>query len=295
MKLTTARHGSSESIDINGIVKPVERSGSWMYGALLMSQIAATHDARGWAVFLDVDGTILEIAETPQEVYVPETLKLLLNELCARLDGALALISGRSIAGLDHLFEPLRFCAAGVHGCERRGSSGCVTHAPIDERSLDHAREQLSELVLEFPQLLLEDKGSALALHFRRMPQLQAVVYATCTKVVAALGPQFTLQPGKCVLEIRSGICSKGAAIADFMQHTPFRGRTPVFVGDDFTDEDGFAYVNRCGGVSIRVGRPIATFASYWFEDVSETAAWLRSIPPLETARLRPTVQRNSA
>lgn len=261
-----------------------------------MSQIAATQDERGWAVFLDVDGTILEIAETPQEVRVPETLKRLLNELCARVDGALALISGRSIADLDHLFEPLRFCAAGIHGCERREASGCVRRTPTgDEGSLNHAREQLAQLVLEFPQLLLEDKGAALALHFRRMPQLQAVVYAACTKLVAELGPQFTLQPGKCVLEIRSGVCSKGLAIADFMQQAPFRGRTPVFIGDDFTDEDGFAYVNRSGGVSIRVGRPIATFASYWFEEVSDAAAWLRAIPPVETARLLPTVQRNSA
>jgi trehalose 6-phosphate phosphatase len=266
-----------------------------LYGALLMSQIAATHDERGWAVFLDVDGTILEIAETPQAVFVPETLKRLLSELCARLDGALALVSGRSIADLDRLFEPLRFCAAGLHGCERRESSGCVTRTAIDVRSLDHARAQLSQLVLKYPELLLEDKGAALALHFRRMPQLQSVVYATCTKVVAELGPQFTLQPGKCVLEIRPGVCSKGAAIEDFMQQTPFRGRTPVFVGDDFTDEDGFAFVNRCSGLSIRVGRPIATFASYWIEEVCDTAAWLRSIPPLETASLRPTVRRNSA
>lgn len=260
-----------------------------------MSQIAATHDERGWAVFLDVDGTLLEIAETPEEVCVPETLKRLLNELCARLDGALALVSGRSIADLDHLFQPLRFCVAGVHGCERRESTGCIAHAQIDERALDHARQQLSGFVLKFPELLLEDKGSALALHFRRAPQLQAVVYATCTKVVAALGPQFTLQPGKCVLEIRPGASSKGAAIADFMQQAPFYGRTPVFIGDDFTDEDGFAYVNRCGGVSIRVGRPIATFASYWLEDVSDTAAWLSNIPPIETTQLRPAVQRNSA
>jgi trehalose 6-phosphate phosphatase len=260
-----------------------------------MSQIAATHDERGWAVFLDVDGTILEIAETPQEVCVPETLKRLLNELCTRLDGALAFVSGRSIADLDKLFQPLRFCAAGVHGCERRESSGCLTQSRVDERSLDDAREQLSQLVLKFPELLLEDKGSALALHFRRNPTLQALVYAKLTKVVGALGPQFTLQPGKCVLEIRPSACSKGAVISDFMQQAPFRGRTPVFIGDDFTDEDGFAYVNRCGGVSVRVGRPLATFASYWMEDVSDIAAWLRNIPPLDTTLLRSAVERNSA
>lgn len=260
-----------------------------------MSQIAATHDEREWAVFLDVDGTILEIAETPQEVCVPETLKRLLNELCMRLDGALALVGGRNVADLDRLFHPLRFCAAGVHGCERRESSGCVTRAQIDERSLDHAREQLLQFVLKFPELLLEDKGSALALHFRRTPRLRSLVYATVTQVVAALGPQFTVQPGKCVLEIRPGACSRGGAINDFMHEAPFHGRTPVFIGNDFADEDGFAYVNRCGGVSIRVGRPIATFATYWLQDVGETAAWLHSIPPLATAHLRPAVERNSA
>jgi trehalose 6-phosphate phosphatase len=115
------------------------------------------------------------------------------------------------------------------------------------------------------------------------------------TKVVAALGPEFTIQPGKCVLEIRPGFCNKGAAISDFMQQAPFRGRTPVFIGDDFTDEDGFAYVNRCGGVSVRVGRPITTFASYWLQNVSDIAAWLRNIPPLDTAHLRSAVERDSA
>lgn len=260
-----------------------------------MSQIAATHEDAGWAVFLDVDGTILEIAPTPQDVYVPASLKILLTELCTRLDGALALVTGRSVADLDRLLNPLRFCAAGIHGCERREASGCVLRAGVDERVLDGAREELSRLVCRFPEMLLEDKGSALAVHFRRAPHLRTVVYETLSRIVAALGPRFMMQPGKCVLELRPAAWTKARAIDDFMQQPPFFGRTPVFIGDDLTDEDGFAYVNGRGGTSIRIGSPSVTRASYWLQDVAEASAWLRSIPPLTTSNLRLVAESNFA
>lgn len=252
-----------------------------------MSQIAATHDDGGWAVFLDVDGTILEIASTPQDVYVPASLKIVLTELCTRLDGALALVTGRSIADLDRLLNPLRFCAAGIHGCERREASGCVLRPMVEQQMLDGARARLSQLARQFPELLLEDKGAALAVHFRRAPHLQIVVRETLSRIVAELGPQFMMQPGKCVLEIRPARWTKGSAIDAFMQLPPFAGKTPVFIGDDLTDEEGFAYVNRRGGLSIRVGSPSVTRAKYWLEDVAEAAAWLLSIPPFTTSRLR--------
>jgi trehalose 6-phosphate phosphatase len=259
-----------------------------------MSQIAVTHDG-GWAVFLDVDGTILEIASTPQDVYVPASLKILLNELCTRLDGALALVTGRSIADLDRLFSPLRCCAAGIHGCERRESSGCIVQSGIDPRSLDGARERLSQLVRQFPDLLLEDKGTALAVHFRRAPHLRVIVRETLSRILEQLGPRFMLQPGKCVLEIRPSRWTKGSAIGDFMQLPPFCGKVPVFIGDDLTDEEGFDYVNRRGGTSIRVGSPAVTRAKYWLQDVAEAAAWLRSIPPLTTSGLRLPGERSLA
>jgi trehalose 6-phosphate phosphatase len=260
-----------------------------------MSQIAATHDNRGWAVFLDVDGTILEIAETPEGVYMPESLKILLNALCLRLDGALALVSGRSIADLDALTTPFRFCAAGVHGFERREASGCVQQAKMEPGALDPARRELARLVAQFPGLLLEDKGSALALHFRRVPHLQALVLERMEHVLAALGERFALQPGKCVFEIRPAGCTKATAISEFMEQPPFMGRTPLFVGDDVTDEHGFACVNELGGISIRVGGLAGTCAQYRIEDVAETLAWLRSIPPVVTKPLRPVVSADVA
>ncbi|MGH8238568.1 MAG: trehalose-phosphatase, partial [Steroidobacteraceae bacterium] len=135
-----------------------------------MSQDAVTRDVGGWALFLDVDGTILEIAETPHGVRVPESLKDLLNTLSVRLDSALALISGRTLDDLDRLFMPLRLTAAGVHGAERRETSGCVARPSIDPRRLDEARDVLADFVSWHPKLILEDKSCALALHFRRIP-----------------------------------------------------------------------------------------------------------------------------
>jgi trehalose 6-phosphate phosphatase len=253
----------------------------------LMSQIAATHQHGGWAVFLDVDGTILEIAETPQDVHVPEGLKILLNALCLRLDGALALISGRSIAELDRLFAPFRFCVAGVHGSERREPAGCVMRARIDASVLDGVRVDLSRMVDEFPGLLLEDKQIALAMHFRRVPHLWSLVCERMAAVAAGLGPEFALQPGRCVFEIRPAAWTKATAIERFMEQPPFHGRVPIFLGDDVTDEDGFTWVNDKGGVSVRVGLAQQSVAKYALGDVSETLTLLRSIPPVLLERLR--------
>lgn len=255
-----------------------------------MSQIAAAHNKRGWAVFLDVDGTILEIAPAPADVRVPESLKILLNALCLRLDGALALVSGRSIADLDALFAPFRFCAAGVHGFERREASGCALQSRVDDSALDAARAELARLVAEFPGLLLEDKGSALALHFRRVPQLRTLVLDRMKRLIAELGERFALQPGKCVFEIRPAGWTKATAIAHFMNTPPFLGRTAVFLGDDVTDEDGFARVNELGGISMRVGAPTSTCAQYWLQDVAQALRWLRSIPPVAATGLQRVV-----
>jgi trehalose 6-phosphate phosphatase len=149
--------------------------------------------------------------------------------------------------------------------------------------------------VRQCPELLLEDKGSALAVHFRRALHLQVIVRETLSGIVEELGPQFMLQPGKCVLEIRPSKWTKGSAIDDFMQLPPFCGKVPVFIGDDFTDEEGFAYVNRRGGISIRVGSPAVTLAKYWLQDVAETVSLLRSIPPFTTSHLRLVSECSSA
>ena len=242
---------------------------------------SAPNGQQGWALFLDVDGTLVEIAETPQGVHVPTSLKQLLDEVRWRLDGALALVSGRSLNNLDQLFTPLRFIASGVHGCERRTADGHVLRPEVDAATIARVRTQLADFVRGHEGLLLEDKHYAVAVHFRRAPEMQDEVYRIMNEVLVHLGPTFALQAGKSVLELRPGAWTKGSSITAFMQEAPFVGRTPVFIGDDVTDEDAFAVVNEMSGVSIRVGNPAATLARHRLGGVSEVLRWLQSVPPV--------------
>ena len=236
----------------------------------------------GWALFLDVDGTLLELAETPQGVHVSPALKQLLEDVRWRLDGALALVSGRSLANLDQLFSPLRFIASGVHGCERRTADGHVLRPEVDAATIARVRNQLAEFVRGHEGLLLEDKHYALAMHFRRAPEMQDEVYRIMNEVQTQLGPAFALQAGKSVLELRPGAWTKGSSIESFMQEAPFAGRKPIFIGDDVTDEDAFAVVNEMDGMSIRVGHPaVPTRARHRLGGVSEVLRWLKSMPPV--------------
>jgi trehalose 6-phosphate phosphatase len=228
------------------------------------------------ALFLDVDGTLLEIAATPAAVRVPAALRNTLHLAAKREDGALALISGRTIAELDRLFDPHVFPAAGQHGVEIRDPQGNVTHPVIDASQLDEARDVLGELVTHYKGLLLEDKGSALALHFRQAPQHERAVMVVMVGLADQLREKFVLRDGKCVLELTPRGYSKRGAIEAFMREPPFAGRTPVFIGDDVTDEDGFEAVNALGGYSVRVGDLAATAAKFRFSSVSTVIAWLR-------------------
>jgi trehalose 6-phosphate phosphatase len=228
------------------------------------------------ALFLDVDGTLLEIAATPSAVRVPAALRNTLHLAARREAGALALISGRTIAELDRLFAPHVFPAAGQHGVEIRDSAGKVTQPVIEPRQLDAARDVLSELVTHYKGLLLEDKGSALALHFRQAPQHERAVMVVMVGLAEQFREKFVLRDGKCVLELTPRGFSKRGAIEAFMREPPFAGRTPVFIGDDVTDEDGFEAVNALGGYSVRVGDLAATAAKFRFGSVSAVIAWLR-------------------
>lgn len=244
--------------------------------AMLIPAIPDSH----LALFLDVDGTLIEIAETPHAVIVPPSLKTMLNELSVRLDGALALVSGRSVASLDELFAPFQFTASGVHGCERRDTTGCMVRPQVDTMQLAKVKEELVEWLRKYPDLLFEDKLYALAVHYRRAPALEEIVATHLAALLTHAGNGFELHRGKSVFEIRPAGYSKRGAVHAFMQSPPFAGRLPVFIGDDVTDEDGFAMVNALDGLSIRVGTEAGTTqAKYRLANVAQVIHWLRSLP----------------
>jgi trehalose 6-phosphate phosphatase len=231
-----------------------------------------------WALFLDVDGTLLDIAETPHAVEVPGGMVDLLRRLHRALGGALALASGRPIETLDRWFHPFRPAAAGLHGLERRGADGVVTRIDAPARTLDQVRERLAGAEGKIPGLLVEDKGRTVAVHYRRAPDREREVLLLVDQAARDLGDELELLAGKKVLEIRPRGAGKGSVVETFMAEPPFRGRTPVFVGDDRTDEDGFAAVNRLGGHSIRVGGEGSSGGRYQLEDAADVRAWLAAV-----------------
>lgn len=205
-------------------------------------------------LFLDVDGTLLEFAPTPDAVQVDEPLRQLLGALSQRLDGAVALVSGRTLGALDELFWPLNLPAAGIHGFERRGADGIVHRPALPHAALDPVRERLASFARAQPGVLLEDKGSALALHYRGARGVRAEAHLIVGNAAASLDPAFTILEGEQVLEIKPAHTSKASAVEAFMNEPPFAGRRPVYIGDDVTDFDGFSAVRRNGGFDIAVG-----------------------------------------
>ena len=201
-----------------------------------------------------MDGTLLEIAPTPDAVRVDDALRQLLFDVALALDGAVALVSGRTIASIDRLFEPQCWPVAGLHGLERRDAHGHLhRHAPA-RRRLDKARLALLYLVARMPGVLLEDKELSIAVHYRAAPEFEPALHRAVTDVVADLAPDYHLLEGKRVFEIKPAAATKADAVHAFMREAPFAGRRPIYVGDDVTDLDGFAAVERVGGLSIAVG-----------------------------------------
>jgi trehalose 6-phosphate phosphatase len=230
--------------------------------------------ARGWALFLDVDGTLLDLAEHPRAVRVEPGLVGVLERLQRLSGGAVALVSGRPLAEVDRLFAPLTLLIAGQHGAERRRATGEVALERPSAAALALAREALAALAARHPALLLEDKGAALAVHFRRAPRLEALVGRALDEVARRSAGEFALQGGKLVRELVPHGKNKGGAIAEYMREPPFAGRTPVFIGDDLTDEHGIALVNALGGHSLKVGRD-ASAARYRLADAAAVRTWL--------------------
>lgn len=236
------------------------------------------------ALFLDVDGCLLPFAPRPDAVEVPPALIDRLRILQAAFDGALALVSGRNLATLDQLFAPAAFAAAGLHGVERRraGATGGAGHVPAE---LVQVRDAALALIAAHPGALLEDKGAAIALHWRMVAPAQAAAAATALRTFAEHAltslPGYQLQPGDHVIELRPHHADKGSAILAFLGETPFAGRVPVFAGDDLTDEPGFRAVNAHGGISILVGDRPGSAAHFRLPDPAAVHAWLGVTPRL--------------
>jgi trehalose 6-phosphate phosphatase len=235
--------------------------------------------ASAWAIFLDIDGTLVEIAETPQGVQLDPALITTLTSLLRVSDGAVALVSGRSIETIDRLFSPLRPPAAGLHGCERRTARGEVSRLVQPPEGLTEARDRLLAFARARPGVFIEDKRLALAIHYRGAPERRAEIRQAVDTAAAALGPGVRVLSGKMVFEIRPAGVDKGAAIEAFMAEPPFLGRIPVFIGDDLTDEDGFMVVNRLGGHSIRIDGDWPTHARWQVDSVPELLDWLAALP----------------
>ena len=229
-----------------------------------------------FAYFFDLDGTLAAIKSHPDEVVVPPDVLQALNQLALQNQGALALISGRSMAELDKLAAPFRFPLAGVHGAERRDIHDQSHIVSLPSSLIQRLHAELTIALSALPGTELEAKGMAFALHYRRARQHEAAVKALAASIVEKT-PQLSLQPGKCVVELKPKGINKGEAIAAFMDEPPFKGKTPVFVGDDLTDEYGFTVVNQANGVSVKVG-PGDTGARWRLESVASVWQWVKEV-----------------
>jgi trehalose 6-phosphate phosphatase len=227
-------------------------------------------------VFLDLDGTLLELADVPQAVERTDRYSALIERLASLEPCAVAFVSGRTLPDIDRLLAPHRFAAAGMHGSQRRDGMGRAVAPHNDAVELDAVRNALHEFAAVHEELFVEDKTLGLALHYRRRPDLHAAIEQFATVLASRLPAAHELLRGNRVLEVRPTGIDKGGAIRAFMGEPPFAGRTPLFIGDDVTDEAGFRTVNALGGVSIKVAAG-PTVARWRLPDVSAVLAWLET------------------
>lgn len=230
------------------------------------------------ALFLDVDGTLIDLADRPDGVNVTHATRLALTMAIDSLGGAVALISGRTLDDLDRLFAPLRLPSAGQHGLERRHGDGRIEREPIKSGAMAEMEDALRGFVDDHPGCLLEHKGLTMALHYRRAPGAEDAARGAMMALASRFAEDFNVHDGKMVLEVKPRGQDKGTALAAFMDEAPFAGRTPVFIGDDVTDEDGFARATTMGGFGILVGERDQTAARYTVADVEAVTALLQGL-----------------
>src|SRR6202045_4729250 len=239
----------------------------------VVSEIARRLDE--CAVLLDIDGTLLDLAPTPREVWVPPGLSKTLNRLLDKTAGALALVSGRSLNDIDLIFAPDQFPAVGGQGGEvgpATDGAAVATHPPPMEKEL---KRRLAAIAKLSPGILLEDKGYSLALHYRLAPHAEKAIYEAVSLIRADLpNAPIEVLPGKCVCEIKHSGFTKATGVRELMTHEPFKGRRPLFIGDDVTDETVFAIMPDLGGLAFSVGRRARGVAGH-FDEPRDVREWL--------------------
>jgi len=234
-------------------------------------------DLRRSAILLDIDGSILDIAPSPQQVWVPVELRRTLSRLVELTGGAVALVSGRTINDIDLIFSPLLFAAIGVHGAEMRISGEADVQSRVTPLS-KALKRKLATVAELGPGVLVEDKGYSLALHYRLAPEKGAAVLEAIVKICSDV-PDGTIDilPGKLVVDVKPAATNKGDAVSELMRHSPFAGRRPIFIGDDTTDLPVFGIIPKFGGRAYSVGG-IAADVDGHFDRPETVRAWLARI-----------------
>jgi trehalose 6-phosphate phosphatase len=238
-------------------------------------QLPRPDDLRSIALLLDVDGTILDTVDTPGSVVVSGSLRASLMQLHAKCGGALALVSGRLIRNLDAVFAPLRLPAIGGHGAEMRLSGNDAPQARHVATICGALRKLIAELSASDPRIVLEDKGSSLAVHYRLAPEIGQILKTKIATIISSLAVKdLEVMYGKAVIEIKPTNFSKGEAVREMMKNPPFAQRKPIFVGDDTTDESVFKVLPMLGGVGYSVERLIPG-ANGMFDSSHDVRCWL--------------------
>lgn len=229
----------------------------------------------GGSLFLDFDGTLVQLAERPDAVQVEQSLLDLLSRLQTSLDGRVALLSGRAVTDVRSWLHPLRYAIGGSHGLER-AHADTELGAADRPAGIDQAITLFEEVAAAHPGVLVEHKPFGVALHYRLAPSAEPVCRNAAERAAQETGLE--LQPGKMVFELKPTGSCKGSALEQFMEEQPFKGTRPVFLGDDLTDENGFAAARRLGGAGVLVGPERPTTAGYRLPDVSAVHQWLRDV-----------------
>jgi trehalose 6-phosphate phosphatase len=228
-------------------------------------------------LLLDVDGTLIDIADTPCRVVMPPTLRKTLSNLLEQSGGGVALVSGRTIASLDELFAPLSAPAIGGHGAEIRLAASGPKLKQRPAALSETVRQQLHLLAKIDPWVLVEDKSHSIALHYRLAAQQENFLKREVAAIAAAESTEVEILFGKAVIEIKPLLFSKGTAVCELMTHPPFAGRTPLFIGDDTTDESVFGLLPQLAGLGYSVGRPIPGVQGT-FRSPEHVRSWLAQL-----------------